>query len=202
MKLAILDHGKHILKYLKWIGLLSFLLSKCLKEAASRTGMTGCADLMYLCKDGIIITIQVQGFHILEMSGGLPFQPLSLAAAAVIVHLSGAQSIRKSLLIHVSKHQHLRGLVILDNDRNQACLIGLKICPGNAALQNIHRDAGCCKLLFFLHVDSVFRLFINQDNTCSRIRKKLFCQFFHIAGGAHDIIMHLLIHGMDHIGCC
>ena len=72
MDLAVLDHGEDILKSLKRVGFPIVLFCQSLEKAASGAGMPGRSDLMNLCQDGIIVAVQMQGLHILEMSGGFP----------------------------------------------------------------------------------------------------------------------------------
>ena len=71
MFLPVQNHGKHILKYLQGIRLLMLLLRQSLEKAAGMARMARRADRMDSGQDGIIVTVQMKGFHILEMSGGL-----------------------------------------------------------------------------------------------------------------------------------
>ena len=58
--------------------------------------MAGCSDLFYFGKQSILVTVNSQRLHILEMSAGFAFHPLALAASAVIGHPSGLIEDRKA----------------------------------------------------------------------------------------------------------
>ena len=89
--------------------------------------MACCSDLIYFCKQCIQITIDRQGFYILEMTACLPFYPEFLPASAEIRHLSGLDRLIERFLIHICQHQDLLCLIMLDDDRDQALIIGLKL---------------------------------------------------------------------------
>ena len=58
MQFAVGNDIIHILKYMKWIGVVVFLLNQRLKETASASGMAGRSDLIYFCKDRVVVTIK------------------------------------------------------------------------------------------------------------------------------------------------
>ena len=85
--------------------------------------MAGCTNLIYLRKNCIIITVQMQGFHILKMSGSQSFDPEFLAAAAPVSHFAGSDRHIKGFFVHIGQHQHLIGFIILYNDRNHSVTV-------------------------------------------------------------------------------
>ena len=60
-----------------------------LSAAEGAAGVAGGADLVDLCKDGIVVAVQHEFFYILEMAGCLAFQPELFPAPAVIGHAAG-----------------------------------------------------------------------------------------------------------------
>ena len=89
--------------------------------------MACCSDLIYFCKQCIQITVNRQGFYILEMTARLPLYPEFLPASAKIRHLSCLDRLIERFLIHICQHQDLLCLIMLDDDRDQALIIGLKL---------------------------------------------------------------------------
>ncbi len=60
------------------------------------------------------------------MSAGLSLYPEFLPASAVIGHLSRLDGLVERLFIHISQHQNLLGLKMLDDHRNQPLFIRLE----------------------------------------------------------------------------
>ena len=100
--------------------------------ALALLGCTGCSllqkedggsDLSDLCQDGIVITIQGEGFHILVMTGGISLGPQLLTATAEIGHFSTGNGLFEGFLCHISQHENFVGFIILSDDRNHAVTV-------------------------------------------------------------------------------
>ena len=82
MLFAIHDRMIHALEYLLRIDFFILTPYDWLEEAGRITGMACCSDLIYFCKQCIQITVNRQGFYILEMTARLPLYPEFLPASA------------------------------------------------------------------------------------------------------------------------
>ena len=98
-------------------------------EAASVAGVAGCADLGYFGKDRIVVAVDFQLFHILEMPARLSLDPEALAAAGEIRHFAGLECLFKAHLIHVSQHKDFIVLIILNNNWHKTLLVCLHLRP-------------------------------------------------------------------------
>ncbi len=58
MKFAVGDDIIYILEYMKRIGVVGFLLNQRFEETASAAGMAGRSDLIYFCKNRVVVTIK------------------------------------------------------------------------------------------------------------------------------------------------
>jgi len=108
------------------------------------------------------------------MTGSLTLHPLSLTAPAVIMHFSGFQGILKCLLIHISEHQNLIGLEILNDDRNQSVWTEFEITPRHRRRQNIHRTALFGKFLLEFHIRD-FLIGLVSLNRCQNHALAVIC---------------------------
>ena len=121
MELTVFYHIEHICKHgERIVDLFILLMGDLPEETAPGTGMAGSPYLGNLRKDRILVTIGSQALHILIMSACLTLQPKLLSASAVVGHFAGEQGLLIGLLIHIGKHQHLRGSVVLHDHRHHA----------------------------------------------------------------------------------
>src|SRR3989338_6920844 len=63
----------------------------------------------------VSIAVESKIHHLLEMTGRLPFEPKLLARTGIEMGLFGFQGFQECLRIHVSHHQDLFGLGILND---------------------------------------------------------------------------------------
>ena len=85
------------------------------------TGVAGCsADLLHPEQHGVIIAVDPNFTDPLDVSGGLSLDPELVAAAAEVGSLSGGKGRLPGLPVHEGEHEHLAGLMILDDGRNQS----------------------------------------------------------------------------------
>ncbi len=137
--------------------------------------MAGIAHLGNFCQYRIHIAVCRQRLDILVMSAGLSLDPKLLTASAVISHLSGMKRRLKSLFIHISHHQHLSSLIILDNDWHMSVRILLKISPMKRRFKRIHfysiplAQRFDCRKLSCILING-----ISRDPADSRGRKNLY----------------------------
>ena len=120
-------------------------------EASMITRMAGSANLADFCQNRIIVAVNGQRFHILQMTACHSFGPQFLTAAAPVSHLTGLQSCLKCFLIHIGNHQHFRSLIILYHHRYQSVRIRTHIVPCIAASQCVHLQAAVCRFCFQCH---------------------------------------------------
>ena len=120
MLFAIHDRMIHALEYLLRIDFFILIPYDWLEEAGRIAGMTCRTYLIDFCKQGILVTVDGQGFDILKMSGCLAFCPETLSAPAEIGHPSSFHRFFKCLLIHVCHHQHFGRLIMLGDNRKQS----------------------------------------------------------------------------------
>ena len=93
------------------------------KETAFITCMTGSANLDNLCQDRVLITINIQGFHILIMTGSISFFPKLLTAPAPVGHPTASYGLIKGFFIHIGNHENFACFIFLSNDRNQSVTV-------------------------------------------------------------------------------
>src|SRR5262252_9310910 len=67
----------------------------------------------------VLITIQADSFHLLEVSGRLAFMPELLTAPAPEVRLIPLERELQCFLIHICDGEHLASAGILNNSRNK-----------------------------------------------------------------------------------
>ena len=93
--------------------------------------MTGISNLIHLGKEGIFITVGIKLLHILEMTACLTLDPEFIPAPAEIGHPAGGKGLFIGFFVHISYHQYLHRLFVLDHYRNMAIRIFLKLAPWN-----------------------------------------------------------------------
>src|SRR5262245_4601517 len=87
--------------------------------------------------DCVLVGIDPQFDHVLNMAGRLAFLPQRLARAAEVPGFAACDGFAKSFLIHVRNHQHVARFRIGDNCRDQA--IGVEFGRERQALFEIVR---------------------------------------------------------------
>jgi hypothetical protein len=81
---------------------------------------SGAANLFHLKENGIVVAIDKDVFHHLKVARLFALEPQSLAGAAIIMGLARFYGFVSGLFVHVSDHEHVARLVVLDNDRHEA----------------------------------------------------------------------------------
>lgn len=100
------------------------------KKAAVASGMTGISNLIHLGKEGIFITVGIKLLHILEMTACLTLDPEFIPAPAEIGHPAGGKGLFVGFFVHISYHQYLQRLFVLDHYRNMTIRIFLSSLHG------------------------------------------------------------------------
>ena len=60
--------------------------------------------LMHFDQNGVGVAVHVDCFNVLRVARSLTFEPEAIARAAVIVHLTGAQSFLPGVPVHIGEH--------------------------------------------------------------------------------------------------
>ena len=97
-------------------------------EATLRAGVAGGTGLVYQREQGIGVAVVAEFPHLLDVAGGLPLVPETLAGAAPEPGVSAAESLLHRFPIHVGEHEHLAGGPLLHHARHQAVRVESDIC--------------------------------------------------------------------------
>lgn len=90
--------------------------------------MTRRTDLFHFYENGIGITIIVQLFDVLYMSGGLPLHPELLSAPAPVPGALFFHGPFEGFFVHVGKHQDFAVNMILNYHRDKPVAVEFKFC--------------------------------------------------------------------------
>src|SRR5680860_42032 len=97
-------------------------------ETGPVTGVTGRALLVDLDQDGVPVAVQPDLLDPLPMSRGLPLDPVLLTRPGPERRTPAGQCPVQRLVVHPAQHEHLAGVVLLYDGRDQAVLVSLQ--PG------------------------------------------------------------------------
>ena len=90
-----------------------------IKKAAVAAGVAGCACLDDLYKQGIIIAVAVNRNDFLKMTARCALIPKLLPASGPEPGITRFKRFFKGFPVHIRKHQHFAGAVLLNNSRYQ-----------------------------------------------------------------------------------
>ena len=139
MLFSFKDRRHHLIENRHRIDRIVVPCRQVCEETALIAGMAGRSDLNDLCQNRIFITVDIQRFYILAVTGSLTLFPEFPAAPAPVGHPSAADRFIKSLFIHVSDHQHFSGLVFLSDHRNQSAAVQFEFTERNGAFKTVGR---------------------------------------------------------------
>jgi hypothetical protein len=97
--------------------------------------VAGCAYLLDLDKQNILIAINRDRFDVLKVAAGLAFEPELIAAAAEEMRFAALDRFFKRLAVHPRHHENLPGGRILNDGGDQAAGIEFE-----AGKQGLHGD--------------------------------------------------------------
>ena len=99
-------------------GLADGRLQRIHVEAGVGAGVAGGPELLDLDQQGIAVAVERRPAHVLAVSAGVALAPVLLPAARPEGHPALGEGAAQRLGVHVAEHQHLAGVVLLD-DRGQ-----------------------------------------------------------------------------------
>lgn len=88
-------------------------------EAGACPGVAGRPDLVDPDEHGVGVAVERDGLHVLEVTGRVPLHPVLLAAAGPVGAAAGGQGAVQGLVVHPAEHEHLTGVVLLGDGRDQ-----------------------------------------------------------------------------------
>ena len=77
-------------------------------------------------KKSVRIAVSGDGDQMQIIAAGLPFRPKSLAGAAEKCHETACLCLFESLGVHITEHQNLKGVLVLDDGRHESVSTGFK----------------------------------------------------------------------------
>src|SRR6266568_2956966 len=95
-------------------------------ETGAVAGVAGAAGLVDLDQDGVAVAVERDRPHELDMTRGLALDPVLPPAAGPVGAAAGRQRAPQRLVVHPAEHQHLAGVELLRDRREQ---------PGRVPLQ-------------------------------------------------------------------
>src|SRR6185369_6079000 len=90
------------------------------------TGVAGAASLVHLHQPRVPVAVERGRYHALHMARGLTLDPVLLPAAGPVGAPPGGQRAVQRFVVHPAQHQHLAGVVLLGDGRDE---------PGRVALE-------------------------------------------------------------------
>src|SRR6266581_4303893 len=97
-------------------------------EAGPVAGVAGGADLVDLDHQGVSVAVKRDGLDPLAVPGGVALHPVFLAAAGPVGAPAGGEGAMQRLVVHPAEHQHLAGVVLLGDGRDQSGRVPLQPC--------------------------------------------------------------------------
>jgi hypothetical protein len=85
--------------------------------------MAGAAELVDQQQDGVTITIEAGFDHTLPAAGCFALAPKALAASRPVTRKAGGKSFIDGGAVHPGQHQHLLGVELLGDSRDQPLLV-------------------------------------------------------------------------------
>src|SRR5690242_19046250 len=89
-------------------------------------GVAGGADLVDPDQHGVAVAVQRHRLHPLLVAGRLALDPVLTAAARPVGAPAGGQRAVQRLVVHPAQHEHLAGVVLLRNGRDQPVRVALQ----------------------------------------------------------------------------
>ena len=86
-------------------------------------GVARRALLVDLDQEGVAVAVHPDLLHVLPVAGGLALDPVLLPRAAPVRRPPGAEAAVQRLVVHPRQHQHLAGVVLLDDRGHQAGVV-------------------------------------------------------------------------------
>ena len=81
--------------------------------------MAGRAGLFDQHQQGVVVAVSVEGHHLLHVPAALSLLPELLTGTAEKPGVAGLQRLLQALPIHVGQHQHLFGMHVLHDGRDE-----------------------------------------------------------------------------------
>src|SRR5579883_2123568 len=91
------------------------------EEAGAPTGVAGDALLVDLKQHGILVAVEAELDQRLHLAGTLALAPQRAARARPVADPACAQRLLEGLAVHPGEHQHLAGVELLGDGRNEPC---------------------------------------------------------------------------------
>ena len=104
-------------------------------------------------KNGITIAIQRERLHILGMSGSISLTPVLLPGPRPESNAAGCQGAAYGFIVHISDHQHLFGVELLDDSCHQSFVVTLE------TFCNSWIESSAVVVCFVGHGDGMVRFF-------------------------------------------
>src|SRR5580704_10252735 len=97
-------------------------------ETGPVASVAGGADLVDLDHEGVAVAVERYRLHPLVVPGRVALDPVLLPAARPVGTPARGEGAMQRLVVHPAEHQHLTGVVLLSNGRDQAGRVALKPC--------------------------------------------------------------------------
>src|SRR6476659_1581079 len=110
-------------------------------EAGTAAGVAGRADLVDPHEEGIAVAVEGDGVDVLDVPRRVALAPVLAPAAGPEGHPPLGKGPPQRLVVHPAEHEHLAGVVLLDDRGDQAAVVALEA-RGNGGVEGRRRVGG------------------------------------------------------------
>src|SRR5690242_19651512 len=97
-----------------------------LVEAGARARVARGADLVHAHEQRVAVAVEGDRADVLDVAAGVALAPVLLAAAGPEGHAALGEGAAQRLVVRAAVHQHLAGVVLLDDRGDQAVRVALE----------------------------------------------------------------------------